>query len=91
MSIRAYRINKLEFEKAETFKISGKDKIYQWLEEKGYFLENEIGIIEIPVDVLVELLNDNKIKLSKEEKKAIQKDIDFAKLNGEAYLLYWCF
>ena len=94
MSIRAYRINKIELADACTFNLRGDSEIIEWLEEFGnsndYRGDSGSGQFEVSVEALEALLKTELIK-ENYQREAIQSDIDFAKAHNDDWVLYDCY
>lgn len=91
MSIRAYRVNKIERETNETFCITGNDIIFDYLLNEGLTEQlNDYGggYLELSVEQLKEICELEC--LQPEDKEAIQKDIEFAEQHGGS-ITYDCF
>lgn len=56
MSIRAYRINKIDFQKSETFNLWHDKALVEFLNSRinlyASLDENGCGIVEIPIEIL---------------------------------------
>lgn len=92
MSIRAYRINKVDYKTPDTFNLWHDINLVEKLEEMGYLSKlnmNGEGIIEVPVYFLEELIKEGNIE--NEVIKALQDDINWAKENKQEFLQYYCF
>ena len=93
MSVRAYRINNIDHERGESFNLWHSDEITDWLNDHTDFYSNfseGSGIGEVSVEDLEKMLSELK-SMDEEDRKAIQKDIDWAKKNGESYVQYYCY
>lgn len=93
MSVRAYKIKKIEWEENPSFNLWHDDKL-MFLIEKTIDLqldESGSGYIEIPVETLKEVVP--KLKGTKEEDriKYLQRDIRQAEANGDSHIEYMCF
>jgi len=101
MSVRAYRINKIDFEKSETFNLWHDEFVRDFFEGEGFFenFSDSGGIGEISVEALKELSNLLEEKIAKEKdkeywkalKKMIDKDIKWAEERNEEWISYYCF
>lgn len=106
MSVRAYRIKKISFEKNPTFNLWNSEYVLNFLHENG--IDNidsqESGsILEIPTEVLCDLamhLMARKAEVllsSKQQKddeyilKRLNADLDIAEKTGEKTIRYYCF
>ncbi|TET41596.1 MAG: hypothetical protein E3J60_04135 [Dehalococcoidia bacterium] len=90
MSVRAYRVTKIEHEESDSFNLWHDDKLVDFLDREYDFfagLTNEgTGLVEVPVEALQEALE--KVDMDKELKEAIQKDIEACRDDG--YVTYYC-
>lgn len=95
MSIRAYRINKIEREDTPSLNLWHDTEIFDWLNEQEDYNGEQLnesggGQIEISVKTLEKLLTTDFMKEGY-QRKVIQSDIDFAKAQDDEYVLYDCF
>ena len=92
MSVRAYRINKIEQEKKDTFNLWRNQALAEYL---CIFddLNEGTGISEVSVGLLQEALEEDRKDLPLEdfEIKAIKKDIAWAIKQQNDYIQYYCF
>lgn len=92
MSVRAYRINKIEFEPVDTFNFWQDEDFVNFLDSHGLLQglnENGVGIIEVPVKILRKALK--KPEISKGLKNSLKWDIAWAERNNQKYVQYYCF
>lgn len=92
MSIRAYRINKIELKEQNTFNLWHEKKLMDELESDGYLSEQSEngGRIVLPVEYIKELLE--KVEIEDEHvKKEFLDDIEWAKKVGVDYVSYDCY
>lgn len=92
MSVRAYRINKIEQETNPSFNLwhdtelmdlfEGADGFYNGLNQDGN------GTVEIPVSLLETALAD--LNLNEHTKKALLADVAWAKNKGQEFIMYSC-
>ena len=90
MSVRAYRVNKIEHEESDTFNLWHDDKLVDFLDrEYGFFerLSDGTGLVEVPIEALKEALE--KVEMDDELKEAIKQDIEARRDDG--YVTYYCF
>ena len=91
MSVRAYRVTRIQHERDSTFNLWHDDKLMDFLNtEYGFYegLSNDgTGLVELPIEALQEALE--KVGMDKELKEAIQKDIEACRDNG--YVTYYCY
>ncbi len=90
MSVRAYRVNKIDHEECDSFNLWHDDKLMEFLDNEYGFYErlngDGGGIAELPIEALREALE--KVEMDKELKEAIQKDIEACEADG--YVTYYC-
>jgi len=101
MSVRAYRINKIDFEASETFNLWHNEFVRDFFEGEGFFenFSDSGGIGEISVEALKELSALLAEKINKEKdkiywqalKRSFDRDIKWAEEKGEEYVSYYCF
>ena len=90
MSIRAYRVIKIEYAKPDTFNFSGDGKLVNFFDREYDFfktLDEGGGLVELPVEALQRALSG--VPMHEELKEALQKDIEACRGNG--YVLYYCY
>ena len=96
MSVRAYRIIKVERESNPTFNLWHDEKFMDFMQ---YNSENDIfsmlseggGQIEFEVGILKKALKEFDFGDDTHMKEQVKKDIDFATKVGDDYILYDCF
>jgi len=90
MSVRAYRINNIDYAEENTFNLWHDTELLEFIDEKEGFGANQTdgGIGEVSVETLKEILR--KVKLEKWVKDNIKKDIEWAKKNEKEYIQYYC-
>lgn len=99
MSVRAYRVNKIEMEDTPTFNVWHHPEIVDFLNVASQFSEDGCGYIEVSVERLQELVDaiaSGEIKPNEGETyndvlAAIRKDIAWAKEENDDYVMYSCF
>lgn len=98
MSVRAYRINKIEREETPTFNLWHDQEFMDFIDDASdrdimhALNEDGGGQIEISVEALEKAIAEFDFGTTGEgNKEQIQADIDFAKKVGDDYLLYDCF
>ena len=84
MSVRAYRVTKIQHERDSTFNLWHDDKLMDFLNTEYGFYE---GLVELSIEALQEALE--KVEMDKELKEAIQKDIEACRDDG--YVTYYCY
>ena len=91
MSVRAYRVKKIDHERDNTFNLWHDDKLMEFLDSEYGFYEgltsNGTGLVELPIEALQEALG--KVEMDKELKEAIQNDIEACRDDG--FVTYYCF
>ena len=93
MSVRAYRINKIDTKENNTFNLWHDNKLKDFFDtEYGLFesMTEGCGITELPVKALKRALKEVK-GLEKYIKEEIEDDIKWAEKKGEDYIQYYCF
>ena len=89
MSIRAYRINKIEKEEISSFNLWHDEVLMNLLDNAGCLIElGESGLIDIPLDVLKEALT--VVDIDNETKEYLKKDVEFAEQNNDDWVSYYC-
>ncbi|OQX86311.1 MAG: hypothetical protein B6D55_06345 [Candidatus Omnitrophica bacterium 4484_70.2] len=97
MSVRAYRIKRIEHEDFPSFNIWHHKKLVEYLERNSNFFstlnEDSVGIAEVEVEILVKALEDPEVISSTPEYvlDQIREDIKEAWRKNEDYILYYCF
>ena len=91
MSVRAYRINKLEWEKAPTFNMTHDEKLIDFFIKADPSPNTDAdgcGIVEISVTTLQAAVDQN---IDPERNEKLKEDIAWAKQKGDEYVQYTCF
>ena len=105
MSVRAYRVNKIEYAKSPSWNLWSEREIMDWLEENSdvWCASTEDGgarEIEVEVEALKKLVratrageikNDEEETIDEETIHAIEADIAWAKKKREEFIRYTCF
>lgn len=91
MSVRAYRINRIDIEDDPTFNLWQEQEICDRLVVYEALGEEGCGVTEVSVDKLKELLADKSFKMEAETREALQKDLDWAIAGEHEYIQYDCF
>lgn len=94
MSVRAYRVNKLEWENRATFNLWHDKEIIEWLENNTSFYDGlnsdcSSGITELSISDIERMIKD--LNLDEDQIELLKKDIEFAKKNGYTYVQYYIF
>ncbi len=91
MSVRAYRVKKIDYVTPNSFNLWHDDKLVDFLDSECDFfagLTNEgTGLVEVPVEALQKAVE--KLELDDELRKALMKDIEACRDDG--YVTYYCF
>lgn len=87
MAIRAYRVNKIEYEPTPSFDFWNDEEFVEFLRKGGVLPEDE-NVIDIPVCVLEEALKTELIM--NEVRESIKADIKWAKEQDREYVQYIC-
>ena len=90
MSVRAYRVTKIEHEEADTFNLWHDDKLVDFLDSEYGFHEQLTeggGLVDVTVEALQEALE--KVEMEDELREVIQKDIEACREQG--YVTYYCY
>jgi hypothetical protein len=82
MSIRAYRVNSIEYKKDPSVNIS-----HEW-NEMGEYLSESGETMELSYEQLKQLTKNKK--LSKETREQFINDLQWADEKGEPYITYHC-
>jgi len=91
MSVRAYRVIEIQYEKQNSFNLWRDGKLMDFLDRRGCFYdslnEDSVGLTEVSIKVLQKALQE--VELEPEVREIIQKDIEACKDSG--YVQYYCF
>jgi len=91
MSIRAYRLNKIEYEVMPTFNLTHNEKLVDFLDLFGQ-LSCDTGFVDISVDKVRDALeNYNDLELDPYIISNFEKDLLWAQTNKEDYITYYVF
>jgi len=89
MSVRAYRVNQIDFEDSESFNLWHDRKLMDFLDGEYDFSESlnggGSGMVELPIEALKEAI---KLDLGEDTVKALQRDIEACQ---DEYITYYCF
>lgn len=90
MSVRAYRVNKIDHEQHSTFNLWHDDGLVEFL-DRNYGLYERMsdgtGLVELPIEALEEAIKE--LKLDEELVEALKRDIEACRDNG--YVTYYCY
>lgn len=96
MSVRAYKINKIDFEQKETFNLWHCDSIREWLIGNGCYEtmnDDGCGIMDVSRAHIQEVLKDKKeqesLGFDKEDIKILKQMLKDCGEND--YVQYYCF
>lgn len=93
MSVRAYRVNEIQHEQANTFNLWHNAEFVQFLERECNFWErlngDGVGLSEIPVEILERAIKELSPK--PELKQALEADIGWAEINKQDFVQYYCY
>ena len=90
MSVRAYRITKIEYETPDSFNLWHDDELMEFLEKNDYLSAlnlDSCGILEIPIEALQEAVDT--VSMPEETKANLRKDIELCSEKG--CVTYYCF
>jgi len=91
MSVRAYRVEKIERCPQETFNLWHDAELVLFLEEHGSLttLDDDLaGLVDVSVELLEQAIKG--LTIADDVREALQQDIDKAKAKGEDYIQYYC-
>jgi len=90
MSVRAYRVNKIEHEWGSSFNLWHDDELVEF-RDRNYGLyegmSDGTGLVELPVEALEEAIKT--LKLDEDLVKALKQDIEACRETG--YVTYYCY
>ena len=92
MSVRAYRVIKIEYARPNTFNLYHDGKLVNFFDsEYGFFetLNEGTGLTELPIEALERALAE--VPMDEELREALKKDIEVCREEGEDYVRYYCF
>ena len=90
MSVRAYRVTKIEYDHPNSFNLWHDEELMEFLDKNDCLSSlnsNSSGILEIPTEVLQEAID--KVNMPEETKANLCKDI--ASCSQQGYVTYYCF
>lgn len=95
MSVRAYRVKKIDSAESDTFNLWHDEKLVAFLHilDEGRGLNSDCcGLVEIPVSDLKNAAEKaDELNLDEETVKRLNEDIKIAEEMREDYLTYYCF
>lgn len=92
MSVRAYRVNKIDHEGRESFNLWHDKELMDFLDKEDIYTTltaDGTGLTELSVEALERAIKE--LDLVEDVKAALQKDIAVAKKNNDDYIQYYCF
>jgi hypothetical protein len=93
MSVRAYRIKKIDFVQNSSFNLWHDTELLEYLEENGGvaadFRNADGGVLEIYIEVLEDAIKE--LKLEPHIVESIKADIKSVKKAGDYTIQYYCF
>jgi len=90
MSVRAYRVIKIEHAQPDTFNLWHDDKLAEFFDtEYGFYetLNEGTGLTSLPIEALERALV--QVPMDEELKEALKKDIEACR--DEGHVRYYCF
>jgi len=94
MSVRAYRVIKIECAQPNSFNLWHDDKLVDFLDrEYGFFegMNEGGGLTGVPVEGLKEALAKPELELGEDVIEALKRDIEAADQEGDEYIQYYCY
>ena len=94
MSVRAYRVIKIECAKPNSFNLWHDDELVNFLDQEYGFFEDmnaDGGLTEVPVEGLREALANPALELDEYIVEALKRDIEAADQEGDEYIRYYCY
>jgi len=94
MSVRAHKVIEIYYDNIESFNLWHDDVLVSELEDKGLLRqlnEDLSGLLEIPVDVLKEIVNKNREKIKRDVVEKLLEDIYEAEKRGDYSIVYYCY
>ncbi|MFP3880598.1 MAG: hypothetical protein ACLFVA_06560 [Dehalococcoidia bacterium] len=93
MSVRAYRVIKIEYARPDSFNLSHDEKLMEFLDkEYGFYryLDDDCnGLTVFPLEALDRAIAE--VEMEDDVKEALTKDIETCRKEGEEYVQYYCF
>jgi hypothetical protein len=88
VSIRAYRVNKIEIERSSSFNLWHDDELMDFLEKNDCFAGFQgSGIVDIPKEILLEALDI--LALNDDIRQSLKRDIELSQ--DDLFVTYYCF
>lgn len=95
MSVRAYRVNKIETENNASFNMWRDEKLMDFFEDNSSVWnglnDDGNGYIEIEVQAIEKALKEFEFGKDDYRKEALTSDLKWSKDNNEDYIMYSCF
>jgi len=95
MSVRAYRVKKIDYNKDCSFNLWHNEKLMRFLEGKGIYNglnQDGCGITSLETETIRKALMDRKeLELEDYVIDALEKDLRVAERKGDTWIDYYCF
>jgi len=95
MSVRAYRIKRIDYCQSESFNLWHHSKLTEFLQDEYSIFDNlneGSGIFEIPTSILKKAVKQAKrLELENWVVKQLEKDIEWGDIKNSGYVSYYCF
>lgn len=93
MSVRAYKIKKIEWEEDPSFNVWLDDDIMDMISQeiRNTLDEGGGGFMEISIEKIKEVIEDLKKNGEPERAEPLQRDVKEAEKEGDVYVKYMCF
>ena len=91
MSVRAYRVNKIDIGQYR-FNLWNDKSICDYLSSSGYTETLDMdgcGLIDLPVEEVKQLVNNKEINSS--IRMGLKKDLQWARKNNKDFIMYYCY
>lgn len=92
MSVRAYRVIKIEYAKPNSFNLWHDCKLVNFFDrEYGFFegMTEGTGLTQLPIEALEHALKE--VEMDDEVREVLKKDLQACREEGEEYVQYYCF
>ena len=89
MSVRAYKIIKIEYSKDPSFNLWTQSEIVEYLDLD--ISDSGGGMVEIEIADIKMMLKDKDFEIDECTRKQLEKDIKIAEKEGEDYINYMCY
>ena len=97
MSIRAYRVNKIDTEESDSFNLWHNEdrKLRDFLFEESHWEalnDDGCGLIEVEVEQIKKAIKKHKeLEIEDYTLENLKKDVKWAEKNGDDYIQYYCY